>query len=87
MVQTTKKPDEPISLRKILGGKHIFVAIFFMALGLIIKLLPMALHKEGEVWEIIEELGTFLALVVAVHLLYEIFIKREEASGIYQRDE
>ena len=54
------------------------VGVILFLLGVVLMLLRHAIHQEGEFWKILEEVGTFLALIVALHFLYEVFVKKQE---------
>src|SRR5688572_12761870 len=66
--------------RKILGKYYYLIAIFLLLIGVTFRFLHTVFHKEGVVWEILGEFGTFLALIVSLHLVYEILVKKEEQA-------
>lgn len=71
--------DKHIYARKRIFGKfHYLVAITLLIGGLALRVLHTVLHNQGIIWEILGEIGSFLALIFALHLIYEIYIKREE---------
>lgn len=76
LIQT--KPDLSHSHRKLAGRYYYAVGIILFLLGIALMVIPHALHQEGELWKIFSEIGTFLALIVSLHFIYEIFVKKEE---------
>jgi hypothetical protein len=66
------------SRQKILSHYSYALSIILLLLGITLRLLHTAFHKEGLVWVVLGELGTFLALIVSIHFIYDIFLKKEE---------
>ncbi|HJP95791.1 MAG TPA: hypothetical protein VJ843_00310 [Candidatus Saccharimonadales bacterium] len=75
-----------LDIKRVLKHKHYLIAVSLLSFGLFLKILPHALHElDWSWWEIPEELGTFLALIASLHLIYELFIK-SEAQQQFIRD-
>lgn len=71
-------PNMPLSHRKLAGRYYILFGIALFLLGVMLMIIPHAFHKEGEVWKVLSEIGTFLALIVSLHFIYEIIVKKED---------
>jgi len=72
------KTDLARSHRKLAGRYYYAIGIILLLLGVTLRLLHHVFHQEGVIWEILGEFGTFLALIVTLHFLYELLIKKDE---------
>jgi len=61
---------------------HYAIAIILLLGGLTLRLLHNGFHKESQLWEVIGDFGTFLALTLSIHFVYDLFIRREERQAI-----
>lgn len=68
--------DFKSSLRKLLKRYSSLVGIVLFLFGVILRL--SSIGKTGYFWEVTKDIGTFLAVAVAVPFFYEILIKSEE---------
>lgn len=76
MDQENKQHDSTSSYRRLMGRYYYICGGFLFLFGFVLMLLGE--HCTGYFGKIIVEIGTFLALVVAIHFIYEILIKKEE---------
>ncbi len=72
-------------VRKILRRYSYTIAIILFLAGITLRLLPTVFNAKGSLWEVLGDIGTFLALIVSMYLLYELSIKREERE-LFLRD-
>ncbi|TVM03660.1 MAG: hypothetical protein CV087_03660 [Candidatus Brocadia sp. WS118] len=76
MDQENKQHDSTSSYRRLMGRYYYICGGFLFLVGFALMLLGE--RCTGYFGKIIEEFGTFLALVVAIHFIYEILIKKED---------
>ena len=65
-------------LRRVVRRYYYAIATILFLTGIALRLVHSAFHVEGVVWDTLGDLGTFLALIVSIHFVYELSIKREE---------
>jgi len=63
-------------LKKLLGRYYGLAGLIIFLLGILLRL--VALGKMGFVWDATKDIGTFLAVAVAIPFFYEKLIKSEE---------
>lgn len=70
------RQDFKSPLKKLLGRYYGLAGVIVFLLGVLLRL--VALGKTGFVWDATKDIGTFLAVAVAIPFLYEKLIKSEE---------
>lgn len=66
------------STKSLLVRYRAAIALILALVGISFRLLHTVFHKEGVLWEILGELGTFLALIISVHFVYDFLLKNYE---------
>lgn len=70
------KRDFKNPLRRVLGRYYVLVGAFLFLSGLVLRLI--SLEKTGFTWQVIKDIGTFLAVIVVVRFIYNKLIKTED---------
>lgn len=63
-------------LRRLLGRYYTLVGVVLFLLGAVLRLLSIG--KAGFTWQVIGDVGTFLAIAVAIPFIYDRLIKTED---------
>jgi hypothetical protein len=84
MTETPQQPAEnPVRVENpspgtIHKGYRIAIGLLLCIGGFYLRLLHTVYHKEGELWAILGEFGTFVALIIAVHFIYDLLLRDYE---------
>jgi hypothetical protein len=70
------RQDFKSSLKRLLGRYYGLAGVIVFLLGVLLRL--AALGKTGFFWDATKDIGTFLAVAVAIPFFYEKLIKSEE---------
>lgn len=69
--------------RRLSNAYYISLGVIFLLLGLGLKFAPIYVGSDDSTYgKIVGELGTFIALVFAIHLVYDVLVRRYERSLI-----
>lgn len=71
-----QKHDFKNSLRRIMKRYYNFVGVVLFLLGVVLRL--FSIEKAGLAWQVIGDLGTFLAVAVVIPFIYDGLIKTED---------